>query len=180
MSKDKINDGEHLAPLEKDTALIIISVIKISASFIHLDELMDSKKYYKHKFKKESRAWLSLMEKHTNSLLSNLTQEHPEVLEKMYNVVADSLNKVQLKDKDQTALACFYAFVKSSLNDLNEMGEKKDNFYPYLLRMSNQRIASTIESKYKFITEIVDCENKTVSSLIDFLDDLGKTIISIK
>ena len=60
------------------------------------------------------------------------------------------------------------------------MGEKKDNFYPYLLRMSNQRIASTIESKYKFITEIVDCENKTVSSLIDFLDDLGKTIISIK
>ena len=37
--------GEINSPLFDDTGMLISSVIKISASFVHLDEIMDNGKY---------------------------------------------------------------------------------------------------------------------------------------
>jgi hypothetical protein len=180
MSEEVKTKGEINSPLFDDTGMLISSVIKISASFVHLDEIMDNGKYYKHDFKKKSSQWLNFMEKHTNPLLLSLSEENTDLLNKVYSVIADSLNKVQVGDSQKTALVCFYAFIKSAMNDLDEMKEKKDSLYPLFMRKPTKELIDIIESKYKFILEIYDSDGENIQSLVKFLDELGKKIINNK
>lgn len=177
MSEDLITKGEPSVPYSEDTGMLIMSVIKVSASFVYLDEIMDDDRYYKHDFKRKSSHWLNIMEKHTKPLLISLSEENPDILNKVYNVIADSLNKVQVGDNQKTSLICFYAFIKSALNDLNNMKEKKDSLYPSFMRKPTKELVDIIESKYKFISEIIDSEGESVDSLVKFLDELGDKIL---
>ncbi|MGB0976713.1 MAG: hypothetical protein ACPGSG_07010 [Prolixibacteraceae bacterium] len=180
MSEEIKNKGESSAPHSEDTGMLIVSVIKISASFVYLDEVIDSGRYYKHDFKKKASHWLNLMEKHTKPLLLSLSEENPDTLNKIYNVIADSLNKVQVGDTQKTSLICFYAFIKSALSDLNKMKENKDSLYTIFMRKPTEELIKVIETKYKFISEIVDSNGDDVNSLIVFLDGLGEKILNVK
>jgi len=182
--KDKKEIGEetplssqHQEKLKKDTVHLLRAVIKISSSFNDLDQIIEDKVYFKHRFKIESRAWLKIMEIYTEPLMKSLSEENVDLLTDIYNIIENSTNKVSLNTHQQEALMIFYVKIKSAVRDIEKIEDHRLSFLPTLIKMKTEQVIKEIEKEHKFITKIVDSEGKGVDFLINFFDDLGNKVM---
>ena len=96
MAKKK-KEVEEVKEVNLDTVHLLRSVMKISSALNDLDEIIDQKKYYKFKFKKESERWGKYMELHTAQLMNSLVEEDSTLLMEIYNSIEESTNNINNK-----------------------------------------------------------------------------------
>tara|TARA_R110002153_G_scaffold380_4_gene1883 strand:+ start:2220 stop:2753 length:534 start_codon:yes stop_codon:yes gene_type:complete len=160
-----------------DTVLLLRSVMKMSISLNHLDEVIEDNKYYKFRFKKEASRWSSMMDIHTKELMGALTDENSELLMEIYNSLESSLDKVQLGlGTSKTALFCYYVLLKSAINDIEKMDDRRQ-IYAKILEIPTKTVLKTIENQYRFIISTKDSNEKDYTNVVSFLDDLGEQIM---
>lgn len=172
-----LSSQENQEKLKKDTVHLLRAVIKISSSFNDIDQIIEDKVYFKHKFKVESRAWLRIMEIYTEPLMKSLTEENIDLLTNIYNVIDGSTSKVTLTTPQQESLLIFYVKIKSAVRDIEKIEDHKLSFLPTLIKMKTEQVIKEIEREHNFITKIVDSEDRDVNFLIDFFDDLGEKVM---
>jgi len=172
-----LSSQENQDRLKKDTVHLLRAVIKISSSFNDIDQIIEDKVYFKHKFKVESRAWLKIMEVYTEPLMKSLTEENIDLLTNIYNVIYGSTSKVTLTTPQQESLLIFYVKIKSAVRDIEKIEDHKLSFLPTLIKMKTEQVIKEIEREHNFITKIVDSEDRNVNFLIDFFDDLGEKVM---
>lgn len=172
-----LSSQENQDRLKKDTVHLLRAVIKISSSFNDIDQIIEDKVYFKHKFKVESRAWLKIMEVYTEPLMKSLTEENIDLLTNIYNIIDGSTSKVTLTTPQQESLLIFYVKIKSAVRDIEKIEDHKLSFLPTLIKMKTEQVIKEIEREHNFITKIVDSEDRDVNFLIDFFDDLGEKVM---
>ena len=139
--------------LNHDTLRILRAIIKISSAFNNLDELTDSK-YLKYKFKVESKKWLKYMEMHTEEAMKSLTEENDSLLVDVYTHFDESI-KIEGVDEDKANVITFYAKVKSALNDIEKLDDKK-NFYSMFISYVNKKILKVMDKQFAAILQTKD------------------------
>jgi len=160
-----------------DTVHLLRSVMKISSALNDLDSILDQKKYYKFKFKKESERWAKYMELHTAQLMNSLVEEDSTLLMEIYNSIEESTNKVQMDTPEKTSLIIFYCKLSSCLNDIDKIKDNRNSFYPKFIEHHTKNVLKEIEKQYKSIISVTDSENRSLSFIIDFFDNFGEKIM---
>jgi hypothetical protein len=161
---------------EKDTVYLLRAVMKISIALTILDSIIDMEKYYKYGFKREARRWSSVIEIHIQELMNTLANEDSKLLMEIYNILEDSLNKVQLSTPEQTSLFCYYVMLKSAINDLNKM-EDKNMVYAKVIYIVTKKVLNQIGKQYLSIVNTKDSEGRDFTYLVEFLDELGEKVM---
>jgi hypothetical protein len=172
-----LSSQENQDKLKRDTVHLLRAVIKISSSFNDIDQIMEDKVYFKHKFKIESRAWLKIMEVYTEPLMKSLTEENIDLVTNIYNVIDGSTSKVTLSTPAQEALLIFYVKIKSAVKDIERIEDHRLSFLPTLIKMKTEQVIKEIEREHSFITKIIDSEGRGVDFLISFFDELGEKVM---
>lgn len=167
---------EQPKELNLDTVHLLRSVMKISSALNDLDAIVDQKKYYKFKFKKESDRWAN-MELHTAQLMSSLIEEDSKLLMEIYNSIEESTNKVQMDTPEKTSLIIFYAKLSSALDDINKMDKNRNSFYPRFIEIYTTNVLNEIRKQYNSILNVVDSEGRQISFIVDFFNNFGETIM---
>lgn len=163
--------------LKKDTVHLLRAVIKVSSSFNDIDQIIEDKIYFKHRFKKESRSWLKIMEVCTEPLMKSLTEENIDLVTNIYNIIDGSTSKVTLSTPQQEALLIFYVKIKSAVKDIEKIEDHRLSFLPTLIKMKTEQVIKEIEREHSFITKIIDSEGRGVDFLINFFDELGEKVM---
>ena len=163
--------------LKKDTVHLLRAVIKISSSFNDMDQIIEDKIYFKHRFKKESQSWLKTMEVCTEPLMKSLADENVDLITEIYNIIENSTSKVTMNKPEQESLIIFYVKLKSALRDIENIQDNRFSFLPTLIKMKTEQVIKEIERELNFITKIVDSENRGVDFLINFFDELGDKVM---
>lgn len=163
--------------LKKDTVHLLRAVIKVSSSFNDIDQIIEDKIYFKHRFKKESRSWLKIMEVCTEPLMKSLTEENIDLVTNIYNIIDGSTSKVTLSTHQQEALLIFYVKIKSAVRDIERIEDHRLSFLPTLIKMKTEQVIKEIEREHSFITKIIDSEGRGVDFLINFFDELGEKVM---
>jgi hypothetical protein len=175
----KLKDKEEIESkeLNLDTVHLLRSVMKISSSFNELDEIIDLKKYYKYKFKKEVDRWCKYMELHTAQLMTSLVEEDSTLLMDIYKSMDESTDKVQIGTPEKTSLVIFYCKLVSALHDVEKMDKNRNSFYPKFIEYHTKRVLKELEKQYKSILDVVDSEGRSLSFIIDFFDNFAESIM---
>jgi hypothetical protein len=176
MAKKK-KEVEEVKEVNLDTAHLLRSVMKISSALNDLDAIMDQKKYYKFKFKKESERWAKYMELHTAQLMNSLVEEDSNLLMEIYSSIEESTNKVNMDTPEKTALIIFYCKLVSSLNDIDKMQENRNTFYPKFIEHHTKNVLKELEKQYKSILNVIDSEGRPLSFIVEFFDNFGEKIM---
>lgn len=172
-------DKEEIQPkeLNLDTVHLLRSVMKISSSFNELDEIIDLKKYYKYRFKKEVDVWSKYMELHTAQLMTSLVEEDSDLLMEIYKSMDESTNKVQIGTPEKTSLVVFYCKLLSALHDIEKMEKNRNSFYPKFIEYHTKKVLKELKKQYKSILDVVDSEGRSLSFIVDFFDNFGESIM---
>jgi hypothetical protein len=176
MAKKK-KEVEEVKEVNLDTVHLLRSVMKISSALNDLDDIIDQKKYYKFKFKKESERWAKYMELHTAQLMHSLVEEDSKLLMEIYSSIEESTNMVQMDKPEKTSLIIFYCKLASSLNDINKMDENRNSFYPKFIEHHTKSVLKELGNQYKSILNVVDSEGRPLSFIVDFFDNFGEKIM---
>jgi hypothetical protein len=72
----------------------------------------------------------------------------------------------------------FYAKLKSAINDIDQMDEHKSTFYPVFIDLHTKVVIEHIEKQYDSIINMKDVDGKGVEHIIEFFDNLGKSIMT--
>lgn len=161
--------------LNHDTLRILRAIIKISSAFNNLDELTDSK-YLKYKFKVESKKWLKYMEMHTEEAMKSLTEENDSLLVDVYTHFDESI-KIEGVDEDKANVITFYAKIKSALNDIEKLDDKK-NFYSMFISYVNKKILKVMDKQFVAILQTKDDKGIGLQEMIGFYDDFAEKIMN--
>lgn len=173
MAKEK----KEIEEVNVDTVHLLRSVMKISSALNDLDSILDQKKYYKFKFKKESERWAKYMELHTAQLMNSLVEEDSTLLMEIYNSIEECTSKVQMDTPEKTSLIIFYCKLSSCLNDIGKIKDNRNSFYPRFIEHHTKNVLKEIEKQYKSIISVTDSENRSLSFIIDFFDNFGEKIM---
>jgi|694.fasta_scaffold31592_15 hypothetical protein len=165
--------------IKHDTVHLLRGVMKISSALVDLDEIIDNGKYYRFGFKKEVEKWAKFMELHTAQLMSSLVEEDSTLLMDIYNALDGSTNKVQISP-EKTPLVIFYCKIKSSMNDINEMKENRNTFYPRFIEIYTNNVIKQMEKQFHAILNTKDYEDRGLDFIINFFDDFGKNIMKFE
>lgn len=176
MAKKK-KEIEEVKEINIDTVHLLRSVMKISSALNDLDSILDQKKYYKFKFKKESERWAKYMELHTAQLMNSLVEEDSTLLMEIYNSIEESTNKVTMDTPEKTSLIIFYCKLSSCLNDIDKIKDNRNSFYPRFIEHHTKNVLKEIDKQYKSIISVTDSENRPLSFIIDFFDNFGEKIM---
>lgn len=176
MAKKKKVEKEEI---QYDTVHLLRGVMKISSALVDLDEIIDNGKYYRFGFKKEVEKWAKFMELHTAQLMSSLVEEDSTLLMDIYNALDGSTNKVQISP-EKTPLVIFYCKIKSSMNDINEMKENRNTFYPRFIEIYTDNVIKQMEKQFHAILNTKDYEDRGLDFIINFFDDFGKNIMKFE
>jgi hypothetical protein len=176
MAKKK-KEVEEVKEVNLDTVHLLRSVMKISSALNDLDAIVDQKKYYKFRFKKESERWAKYMELHTAQLMHSLVEEDSNLLMEIYNSIEESTNKVVMDTPEKTSLIIFYCKLVSSLHDIEKMQDNRNSFYPRFIEHHTNNVLKQLTNQYKSILNVVDSEGRPLSFIIDFFDNFGEKIM---
>jgi GTP1/Obg family GTP-binding protein len=163
--------------IKEDTIHLLRAVIKISSSFNDIDQIIEDKIYFKHRFKLHSREWLKIMEEYTEPVMKSLSEENIDLVTEIYNIIDESTNKVQLKTPQQESLLIFYVKMKSIIRDIEKIKDNRFSFLPTIIKMKTNQVIKEIEREHSFITNISDSEGRGVDFLINFFDELGEKVM---
>ena len=163
--------------IKLDTIHLLRAVMKVSSALNDLDEVVYRKKYYKFRFKQYAAKWAVLMELHTKELMKSLLEEDHALLQEIYNSIEDGSTGINAGE-DKTSLILFYAKLKSAINDIAQMDEHKGTFYPVFIDLHTKVVIEHIEKQYDSIINMKDVEDKGVEHIIEFFDNLGKSIMT--
>jgi hypothetical protein len=176
MAKKK-KEVEEVKEVNLDTVHLLRSVMKISSALNDLDEIIDQKKYYKFKFKKESERWAKYMELHTAQLMNSLVEEDSTLLMEIYNSIEESTSKVQMDTPEKTSLIIFYCKLQSSLHDIDKMQDNRNTFYPKFIEYHTKSVLKELGKQYNSILKVVDSEGRPLSFIVEFFDNFGEKIM---
>lgn len=176
MAKKK-KEVEEVKEVNLDTVHLLRSVMKISSALNDLDEIIDQKKYYKFKFKKESERWAKYMELHTAQLMNSLVEEDSTLLMEIYNSIEESTSKVQMDTPEKTSLIIFYSKLQSSLHDIDKMKDNRNTFYPKFIEYHTKSVIKELSKQYSSILNVVDSEGRPLSFIVEFFDNFGEKIM---
>ena len=168
---------EEVKEVNLDTVHLLRSVMKISSALNDLDEIIDRKKYYKFKFKKESERWSKYMELHTAQLMNSLIEEDSNLLMEIYNSIEESTNKVTMNTPERTSLIIFYCKLSSALHDIDKIKDNRNSFYPRFIEHHTKNVLNEMNKQYKSILDVVDSEGRPLSFIVDFFDNFGEKIM---
>lgn len=167
------------AEIQYDTVYLLRGVMKISSALVDLDDIMDNGKYYRFRFKKEVEKWAKFMELHTAQLMSSLVEEDSTLLMDIYKALDESTNKVQISP-DKTPLVIFYCKIKSAMNDINEMKENRNTFYPRFIEIYTSAVIKQMDKQFNAILNTKDAEDRGLDFIINFFDEFGKNIMKFE
>lgn len=176
MAKKK-KEVEEVKEVNLDTVHLLRSVMKISSALNDLDEIIDQKKYYKFKFKKESERWGKYMELHTAQLMNSLVEEDSALLMEIYNSIEESTNKVTMNTPERTSLIIFYCKLSSALHDIDKIKDNRNSFYPRFIEHHTKSVLNEMNKQYKSILDVVDSEGRPLSFIVEFFDNFGEKIM---
>lgn len=176
MAKKKKVEKEEI---QYDTVHLLRGVMKISSALVDLDEIIDNGKYYRFRFKKEVERWAKFMELHTAQLMSSLVEEDSTLLMDIYNALDGSTSKVQISP-EKTPLVIFYCKIKSAMNDINEMKDNRNTFYPRFIEIYTNAVINQMEKQFNAILTTKDAEDRGLDFIINFFDDFGKNIMKFE
>jgi len=163
--------------LEVDTVKLLRAVMKISSALNDYDNIVFQKKYFKYKFKLIGEKWCKSMLLHTDNLMKSLNEEDDELLMEVYTSIDKSTDQVSAGSDEKTSLILFYTKLKSAMNDISEMNENRNTFYPEFIYRYTNKVVKELENQYNSIIQTKDNEGKGPDTVISYLDDLGKKIM---
>jgi hypothetical protein len=163
--------------LNLDTVKLLRAVVKISSALNEYDSLMYESKYFKQRFKIEASKWAMLMQLHTDDLMKSLANEDDKLLVEVYSQIENSTKEINAGTDDKTYLVVFYAKLCSALNDIEQMGEYKNTFYPLFIKKYTQDVVTQITKQYRAIIDIKDKDGNGSDYIIKYLDELGSKIM---
>ncbi len=161
---------------DQDTVHLLRAVLKCSTALTFLDEIVEQKIYHRFAFKRESNNWSKVIEMHTQELMNVLVQENDKLLMEIYEIIEGSLNKVQFGNPAKTSLFCYYVMIKSAVNDILKMKDRR-MVYAKVIELVTNKVIIKIEKQYKNIIEIKDHEGRDFTYLVEYLDDLGEKVM---
>lgn len=173
MAKKKKSEKSDV---QQDTVHMLRSVMKISSALIDLDDIIDDGKYYKFRFKKEAEKWAKFMELHTAQLMSSLVEEDSNLLMEIYNSINDSTSKIQIS-KEKTPVVIFYCKLRSAMNDIDNMKENRDSFYPRFIEIYTKSVIKEMDKQFHSILNTRDSEDRKIDFIINFFDEFGKSVM---
>jgi hypothetical protein len=150
------------------------AIVKMSSSLNEAD-LVEMGKYFKFRFKKLFKEWMTLYETASKPLMDEFMKDNEKALQDAYVAFDDYSGTIRLKDDEKTDLVVFYCKIRSSLNDLSEFNMGR-SFIVYVLNRRAWKMIEELEKQYGFIHGIRDADGDSIQTIISEYDRLGKAM----
>lgn len=159
-------------------------MIKISSAIPNADDIIHSEsgKVFRFNLKQMLPTWVEQIEELTKETMELLIKEDSDCATMLIKFIDEYSNNHWVFDEDRTALFIFYAKIKSALNDVMEMDEETFNnsYFACKLRSMLFKMASCIESQFKYLMVLKDQSGTPLSRIVDILDENGKLLMFLE
>ncbi len=170
---------EDVKPIHQEDLLRAIRfTIKASTCLNEIDQLSESKKYFKFAFKGACKKWASFIESHTSIMMKEYAEHDDEALGDVYKAFDTALNDVEYKSEERTYLMKLYLKLKSIMFDVNSIEKHKEDYYNLFMYVNTKAFLTSIEKQYGDLKFTKDKKGRNTVDIILFLNDLGNKILA--
>ena len=158
---------------ENNTIILVRALVKLSSAIYDIDCMIPSPKH-KFQLKKDLTEFQIWLEDYIKGPISNLNNADEELLLDLINLFEEYEQTVFIKTEYFTRVNLFLAKCSSALEDLKDL-DHTHSTYVYELITKLQVVLN--KNYFKHYIDYLDESGKGFNTIVDFMNQKGKTII---